>query len=59
MATSYDKQVRFFFRKNSGIGIAKINLYGEQMLDRAVAADSFIELQSSCLIDDAKNILQN
>ena len=59
MATSYDKQVRFFFRKATGIGINSIFNYGEQMLDRAVAAYSVIELQSDCLIDDAKNILQN
>ena len=57
MAT-YEPQTRFFFRKTS-FGIASITRYGEEMINRAVADDATIELQSECLIDDAKNILQN
>jgi hypothetical protein len=55
---SYNPQTRFFFRKTS-LGIASITRYGEQMIDRAVIDDAVIELDSQCLIDDAKNILQN
>ena len=55
---SYNPQTRFFFRKTS-LGIASITRYGEQMIDRAVVDDAVIELDSQCLIDDAKNILQN
>jgi hypothetical protein len=55
---SYEPQTRFFFRKTS-LGIASITRYGEEMINRAVAADAVIELESQCLIDDAKNILQN
>jgi len=57
MAT-YEPQTRFFFRKTS-LGIASITRYGEEMINRAVVDDATIELQSECLIDDAKNILQN
>jgi hypothetical protein len=57
MAT-YEPQTRFFFRKTS-LGVFSITRYGEEMINRAVVDDATIELQSECLIDDAKNILQN
>lgn len=57
---AYNPQKRFFFRKNSGIGINSIDLFGEEMIFRAQAeSGSFSEFKSECAIQDENNILQN
>jgi hypothetical protein len=57
---AYDSQKRFFFRKVTGLGIASINLFGEEMILRAEAeGGSFSDLNTQCVIDSPNNILQN
>ena len=57
---SYNPQKRFFFRKTSGIGINSIDLFGEEMILRAQSeGGDFSEFNTTCVIQDENNILQN
>lgn len=57
---AYNPQKRFFFRRNSGIGINSIVLFGEEMILRAEAAGAYVdELNTACVIEGENNILQN
>jgi len=55
---TYDPQIRFFFRKTS-LGVFSINRYGEELIERGIAANATIEFTSECILENSANILQN